>query len=293
MTAAARVWLQHLLPKRLLSAAVYTLARSRTSWIKTPLIRWFAATYGVDLSEAEHSDPRGYPTFNAFFTRALKPGSRPIAGDDATIVSPADGTLSEFGTVSDGELLQAKGMRYALADLLGKDPAATTAFVGGAYLTVYLAPHNYHRVHLPVAGALTGTTYIPGERFSVSAVVASSIEKLFCRNERVVCWLETPIGEIALVLVGALNVASISTATRGEIASGPKRHWPEPRPPTFARGAEIARFNLGSTVIVLFGRGAARWDDRLAPGSALRVGEPIGRLIGVGAAAADGGRALR
>jgi phosphatidylserine decarboxylase len=294
MTAAARVWLQHLLPKRFLSAAVYRVSRSRKEWIKKPLIGWFARTYGVDLSEAEHSDLGRYPTFNAFFTRALRDGVRPIAGDEATIVSPADGTLSEFGTVTDGELLQAKGMRYALAELLGKDLAATAGFVGGTYLTIYLAPHNYHRVHVPIAGTLTGTTYIPGERFSVSAAVASAIEGLYCRNERVVCSLETTVGEIALVLVGALNVGSISTVTRGEIASGPERNWPEPQPVSLGRGAEIARFNLGSTVIVLFGRGAARWDDGLVRGAELRVGQPIGRLAGVAAAApADHGRAPR
>ncbi|HLF12090.1 MAG TPA: archaetidylserine decarboxylase [Gammaproteobacteria bacterium] len=280
MTSLARVWLQHLLPKKLLSRAVYRIARSERPWIKGPLIGWYAKTYRVDLSDAEYSDPRAYPTLNAFFTRGLKPQARPLAGDERTVVSPADGILSEFGAITGGELLQAKGRRYRLAELLREDAAATAHFQGGSYLTVYLAPHNYHRVHLPVAASLTRTTYIPGERFGVSLETAGAIDRLFCRNERAVCWFDTPVGALAVVLVGALNVSSISTVSRGEIRSGPGQEWREPQPLHLPRGAEIARFNLGSTVIVLFGRDAVRWHEHLCVGAPLRMGEALGRILG-------------
>ena len=278
MTSLTRVWLQHLLPKALFSRAVYRLARSEHPVVKSTMIRWFARTYGVDLDEAEPSDLAAYPTLNAFFTRALKPGMRPLAGDEDTVVSPADGFLSEFGTISEGHLLQAKGMRYRLEELLVEDPASLTRFEGGSFLTVYLAPPNYHRVHVPIAGALTRTAYVPGERFSVSVVTAGAIGRLFCRNERVVCWLDTAVGPVAIVLVGALNVSSITTINLGEIKSGTARTWREREPLPLGRGAELGRFNLGSTVVLLFGRGAVRWDAGLAAGARLRMGEPLGRL---------------
>jgi phosphatidylserine decarboxylase len=277
MSSPPRVWLQHLLPKNLLSRMVYRIARSRRPWIKDPLIAWYARTYAVDLTEAETADLRAYPTLNAFFTRALREGARPIAGDEHTVVAPADGILSEYGTAVDGRLLQAKGMHYGLAELLGESDAAVTHLAQGAYMTVYLAPPNYHRVHLPIAGSLTRTTYIPGERFSVSLVSAGAIGGLFCRNERVICWFDTLAGEMAIVLVGALNVSSISTARLDEIASGGERRWREQTPVPYARGAEIARFNLGSTVIVLFQAGAVRWRQGLVSTAAVKVGQPIGR----------------
>ena len=278
MSSSPQVWLQHLLPRNWLSRTVFRIARSRKAWIKDPLIAWFARTYAVDLAEAETADLRAYPTLNAFFTRALAAGARPIAGDERTIVAPADGTLSELGTVTDGRLLQAKGMYYGVAELLGESPDAVAHFTRAAFLTVYLAPPNYHRVHLPLAGALTRTTYIPGERFSVSLVAASAIDRLFCRNERVVCWFDTLAGEMAIVLVGALNVSSISTARHGEIASGAERRWREASPVPYSRGAEIGRFNLGSTVIVLFPADAVRWTDGLLSTAPIKMGRPIGRV---------------
>jgi len=290
MSPLTRVWLQHLLPKKLLSSAVYRIARSERSWISGPLIGWFAKTYNVDLREAQHSDLRAYPTLNAFFTRALKPHARPLAGDERTVVSPADGTLSEFGAIADGRLLQAKGMRYRLEELLAEDAAVTARFQGGSYLTVYLAPHNYHRVHLPVTASLARTTYVPGERFGVSPDTASAIDRLFCRNERAICWFDTAVGEMVIVLVGALNVSSISTVNLGEIRSGPNRAWRDAEPLHLPRGAEIARFNLGSTVIVLFGRGAVHWHGQLSAGTPLRMGEALGRLHGESDAAGSAPR---
>ncbi|HEY8518992.1 MAG TPA: archaetidylserine decarboxylase [Gammaproteobacteria bacterium] len=278
MSYPAQVWLQHLLPKRLLCRVVHGAARARAPWLKDPLIRWFARHYHVDLSEAETATLTDYPTFNAFFTRALKPGARPLEGDERTIVSPADGLLTEFGRARAGQLLQAKNMRYSLAELLGEDEKEAARFVDGAYLTIYLAPHNYHRVHTPVAGTLIRTRYIPGRRLSVNAVTAGAVHGLFARNERVVCTLATAAGRLAVVLVGALNVSSISTTALGDIESGAPRVWQHEPGIPLARGAELGRFNLGSTVVLVFERGAAEWRDGLENGTEVRLGRALGRL---------------
>jgi phosphatidylserine decarboxylase len=277
MTSRAGVSLfQHLLPKDLISAVMYRLARSERRWIARPLIRGFARMYDVDLKDAEHTDFDRYPTFNGFFTRALKPGARVIEGGADTVISPADGTLSEFGALDADTLLQAKGRRYALAALLGESGERVDALLGGSYCTVYLAPRNYHRVHAPLDAALRRTRYIPGRRFSVSLATAASIDGIFCRNERAVCWFDTGLGPMVVVLVGALNVSSISTFNRGEIPSGEPQLWDEPAPLRVARGAEIGRFNLGSTVVVLFARGVVRWDSRLTTGMPLAMGTALG-----------------
>lgn len=278
MTSATRVWLlQHLIPKNLVSAFIYRVARSEAQWLKKPLIEWFARTYRVDLSEAEEQDLERYPTFNAFFTRALKAGARPLAGDEDTVIAPADGVVTEFGTIEDGRLLQAKGRHYHVAALLGEE---APELAGGEFLTIYLAPHNYHRVHMPLGGTLTRTRYLPGERFSVSVATAAVIDRLFCRNERVVCRFETAHGPMAIVLVGALNVSSISTINRGEIVSGKAQHWVENPPLTLARGGELGRFNMGSTVVLLFGPGVVRWDTDLQPGTPVTMGRALGRAVG-------------
>jgi phosphatidylserine decarboxylase len=327
------VSLQHVLPHGLMARVVYAASHSRKPWIKGPLIRWFAAQYGVDLREASQGDLDAYDSFNDFFTRALKPGARPAAGDETVVVSPVDGRLTEYGMLREGRLIQAKGLSYALAELVGEGPIDARRFENGAYATIYLAPHDYHRVHMPVAGRLTAVRYVPGRRFSVNEATSCGIRNLFCRNERVVCWFETsaadagraadargasrvdgiagdePVagpsgaavapasppppppapapaapaskGSMALVLVGALNVSSISLADRGEIPSGPARYSLEPEPRCYEKGAEIGRFNLGSTVIVLFPAGEVEWAPNLEPGSKLRVGEAIGtRVLG-------------
>lgn len=273
---SAGVWLQHLLPHGLLARIVYRASRSERPWIRRPLIRWFAGQYQVDVDEAAESDLDGYPTFNAFFTRRLKPGARPTAGGATTVVSPVDGRLTEFGEARAGQLIQAKGFDYALEELVGEGPFPDTDFSRASYATIYLAPQDYHRVHMPLDGSLVATRYIPGRRFSVNAATTCGIRNLFCRNERVVCWFETPAGPMALVLVGALNVSSISTVNRGEIASGAPRYWPETPPVELRKGDEIAAFNLGSTVIVVFPDNAVRWGDALAAGDKLRLGRELG-----------------
>jgi phosphatidylserine decarboxylase len=277
MTSRAWVWLsQHLIPKKLSSAVVYRATRSRRAWLKRPLTHWFARSYGVDMSEAANADLDSYATFNEFFTRELKAGARPIASTEGTLVAPADGVLTEHGAIEGDHLYQAKGSAYTLGELLGESGADVAALGGGRYFTVYLAPHNYHRVHAPLAARLTRTRYIPGARFSVSRATAAVIPKLFCRNERVVCWFETDYGTMAVVLVGALNVSSVSTFAQGEIASGAAREWREPQPRGVARGAEIGRFNMGSTVVVLLGTNAFSFTAEACDGLAVRMGQPLG-----------------
>ena len=281
MTSPARVrLLQHLLPKNLLSSVVYKLARSERRWIKAPLVHGFARGYRVDLADAEIQELAHYPSFNAFFSRALKPGARPLEGDEATVVAPADGVVTELGALDADRLLQAKGMSYSLADLLGEDGSAVRALHGGSYLTIYLAPHNYHRVHVPLAGALTRVRYVPGERFSVSRATAAAIDRLFCRNERAICWLDTSAGPMVVVLVGALNVSSVSVVGHGEIACGPAHEWREQPPRPLERGAELGRFNLGSTVVVLFGPNAVHWNPALGAGDVAVMGRAVGRTSG-------------
>ena len=276
----ATVLIQQLLPQRLMCRLVYRLARCSWSWISRPLVAWFAGRFGVDLQEAEHSRLENYSSLNEFFTRRLKPGARPISGDERTLISPVDGFLTQFGSANGGEVIQAKGLHYRLEALLGEPADRVAALMSGAFATLYLAPHQYHRVHLPLAGALQKTRYIPGKRYSVNARTAAVVPGLFCRNERVVCWFETVAGPMAVVLVGALNVSSIGTAWLGEIASGRARVWDDAGQSgrEFRRGAEIGRFNLGSTVVLVLPPGKATWRPGLAPGQAVRMGQALASL---------------
>jgi phosphatidylserine decarboxylase len=277
MSSARWIWLsQHLLPKNLLSAVVYRATRSRRRWLKRPLTRWFASTYGVDLTEAANADLDSYATFNEFFTRELKAGARPIERGLGTVIAPADGVLTEHGAVDGERLFQAKGMSYALAELLGEHGPAVADLAGGSYFTVYLAPHNYHRVHAPVDARLVRTRYIPGSRFSVSRATAATIPRLFCRNERVVCWLDSEHGRVVVVFIGALNVSSISTFAHGEIASGAPREWPEDPPRPIEQGQEIGRFNMGSTVVVLLGAARFAFTATASDGASVRMGQALG-----------------
>ena len=274
------VLIQHLLPQRLMGRLVYHVARCRRDWISQPLIGWFARRYAVDLAEAEHSRLESYASLNDFFTRRLKPGARPLARDERTLISPVDGFLTRFGTADGGEMIQSKGLHYRLEELLGEPLDRVGALASGSYATLYLAPHQYHRVHLPLAGTLQRTRYIPGKRFSVNGQTAAVVPRLLCRNERVVCWFETEVGPMAVVLVGALNVSSISTAWLGEIASGRARVWDAAglAQREFGRGAEIGRFNLGSTVVFVLPPGQAAWRPELAPGQAVRMGQALASL---------------
>ena len=274
------VWVQYVLPQRLLAALIYHVARCTWPLVKNPLVRWFANHYQVNVDELEQPSLSAYPNFNDFFTRALQQDARSLVGDEHTVVSPVDGYLTEFGTAAAGRLIQAKGMDYRLDELLGEPPEGAVNLVLGSFATIYLAPHNYHRVHMPLAGTLKRTRYVPGRRFSVNDLTVTRIPRLFCRNERVVCWFDTAIGPMVLVLVGALNVSSITTRWLGEIQSGERRLWQNSGLPQrrYGRGDEIARFNLGSTVIVLLPPAALTWNEELTANGPLRMGQSLGRI---------------
>lgn len=272
------VALQYLIPQKLSGRLIYRLSRSERPWLKNLLIAGFKRLYRVDADEAAVRDRSGYASFNAFFTRALKDGARPVAGDADAIASPVDGTVTEFGRLDRDRLMQAKGRSYSVQTLLSEQKELLEPFAGGQFLTIYLAPHDYHRVHAPVAGQLDRARYIPGRRFAVNLKTAAAIDQLFCRNERVALWLSTPAGYAVLVMVGALNVSSLSTALTGEIASGGERLISPDAPLRLTRGDELGRFNLGSTVVLLFPRDVAEWSDALEPGQSVRMGEALGRI---------------
>jgi phosphatidylserine decarboxylase len=282
----AFVALQYLVPQHALSALVHRLARAETPWLKRLLIRGFARLYAIDLSEAAEPDPERYPSFNAFFTRALTAGARPLPAAARAIASPCDGTVSERGTLAGERLLQArlraKSRWYTLGELLGEDPRSAD-FAGGEFATIYLAPHNYHRVHMPLDGRLTSLRCLPGRLFSVNTATAAAVPRLFARNERVVCRFETAAGPFAVVFVGALNVGSIAITGFGDLTPvRPRtaRAIALPDPPAFARGAELGRFNMGSTIILLLPPGRSRWADGFVPGATVRMGAAIGELAG-------------
>lgn len=275
----AALW-QRLIPQTLVCRTIYRIGRWSAPWFAGPLNSWFARRYRLDLSEAVRPEARDYPSLNALFTRALKPGARPVAAAMNAAVSPVDGTLTEFGRIDADTLLQAKGMPYSLAGLAAEPAAELGRFHDGEFMTIYLAPHDYHRVHAPVAGKLTRTRYVPGTRFCVNASTASSIPGLFSRNERAILRFSDQVETWLVVMVGALNVSSISTATRGEIPGGVAACWDEIEDMAFDKGAEIGRFNLGSTVVLVFPPGSIAWREDLRPGMNLRMGEQIGTLIG-------------
>ena len=275
---------QSLLPQRLLTRLTYRLTRLQTPWFKDTLIRLFIRHFRVNLTEAVESNPRAYRHFNAFFTRALKPGARPIAPGDRVVCCPVDGAVSQIGVAEADTLVQAKGRTFSLTALLGGAEQAKP-FQGGAFATLYLSPRDYHRIHLPLAGQLREMAHIPGQLFSVSPLTARMVDGLFARNERVVTRFDTPAGPMALVLVGAINVASIETVWAGVITpplGKTIRRWDYPPDGAGAvrlkKGAEMGRFNMGSTVIVLFGPGQVRWEREIVPGATVRMGQRLGKM---------------
>ena len=281
--ARAFIALQYLLPQHALSRLVYQLTRARTRWLKNALIRSFVAHFRPDMSEAEQPDPLGFESFNAFFTRALRAGARPAASDAGTLVSPVDGTVSQIGRLDGSKLLQAKGHAYTLEALLDERDEWAARLRGGSFATLYLAPYNYHRIHMPLAGTLRAAWYVPGALFSVNAATAASVPGLFARNERVVCVFEDGALSFALVLVGALFVGSMATVWHGEITPRARRartalDITTGVPAAQPRSAELGRFNMGSTVILLAPPGELDWEAALASGSTIRVGQSLARL---------------
>ena len=279
--------IQHLLPHRLLTALMYYSTRRRFRPWKNWQIHWFIERYGVDVSEAASADRDSYEHFNAFFTRTLRAGSRPLEGDAETVVCPADGRISAIGDIRAGMLLQAKGQHYSLHTLLGGDDRRAAPFEGGDFATLYLSPRDYHRVHMPVDGRLREMTYIPGRLFSVNFATARAVPRLFTRNERLVCLFDTELGPMALILVGAMLVAGLETVWSGPVTPphGQKmRTWRYDGESAMrlARGEEMGRFNAGSTVIVLFPEDRIDWLDAFESGASVRMGQALARSTAQG-----------
>lgn len=276
---------QYLLPHHALGQLMYGLTRLRQpAALKNAAIRAYIRFFGIDLNQAEPSDPQAYPDFNSFFTRALKPGARTLALDPQTVMAPVDGTLSQFGCITRGRLLQAKGRDFSVYELLGGSATAASTFQDGAFMTLYLSPRDYHRVHMPVAGTLEQMIHVPGRLFSVNAATTRVVPRLFARNERVICLFRTAQGPLAVVLVGALMVGSMQTTWAGQITppyGAAIRVWDyrqDAEPPQLAQGAELGRFNLGSTVILLFGPNQVQWEPALAPLQKILMGQRLGAL---------------
>lgn len=277
---------QYIIPQHGLSRLIGSIINSRQEKFKNYLIDSFIKRYNVDMRDAIETNPHSYPDFNSFFTRKLRPETRPIIGGENTIACPADGLISEFGTINESMILQAKNHQYTVADLLGGtkgDEAA--AFINGQFATFYLAPKDYHRVHIPITGKLRKMIYVPGKLFSVNLCTANNVPNLFARNERVICLFDTKVGPMAVILVGAMIVASIYTVWAGAITPSKNReiqardYSGNDAPIIIERGAELGHFQLGSTVIVLFGPRSIKWIDTLQKNQSVKMGELIGEKI--------------
>ena len=278
------IFLQHLVPHHALSRLVGFFARSEIRWLKTIFIERFIKAYNVNMAEALDPDPAHYPNFNAFFTRALAPGARPMPADENAVVCPADGAISAIGAIKADTLVQAKNHNYSVTNLLGGDATRAAPFQNGEFLTVYLSPKDYHRVHMPLSGTLREMIYVPGRLFSVNQTTADNIPDLFAVNERAVCIFDTAHGPMAVVLVGAMIVAGIETVWAGQVA--PAAHGitltrytdPASTPIYLAKGMELGRFMLGSTAIVLFGPGMVTLNAAVKSGDGVRLAQQIGTL---------------
>jgi phosphatidylserine decarboxylase len=276
-----KVLLQHLLPHRLLSKLAYSAARTRTPWFKDWLIGQVIRRFGVDMSEAADPEPRNYLHFNAFFTRELRPGARVCEADADALVMPADGKVSQIGRIEEGRIFQAKGHAFTATELLG-DAHFAEAYADGWFANIYLSPRDYHRVHMPWTGTLVETLHVPGRLFTVAPWGVQAIPRLFARNERLVCHFETDFGPMCVVMVGAMLVSGVETVWNGEeipaYASRPiRRDW-RGRGITLARFAEMARFNYGSTVIMLFPRDAVTL-EAIPTETVTRLGGRLGTVL--------------
>jgi len=274
---------QYITPQLGVSNLAGRLADSDSSpALKNRVIKWFIGRYGVDMSEAAETDPEAYPTFNAFFTRALKPGIRPLADGEKTLVSPVDGAISQLGQVTGDRVFQAKGQSFSLSELLGGEEATTAPFTSGEFSTIYLSPKDYHRIHMPMAGTLRQMIHVPGKLFSVNPVTAENVPNLFARNERVVCIFDTDSGPMAMVLVGAMIVGSVETRWAGVVVPGSRQvtstRYEGEQAISFEKGEEMGRFRLGSTVIMVMPKGAVTWNSDQVAGKTVRMGEAFGAL---------------
>ena len=271
---------QYVLPQHALSGVMHRLTRSEIPWWKNLAITSVVSLYGVNLAEAKQENPAAYLSFNDFFTRELKESARPILRDESAVLSPADGTISQIGKIDGNRILQAKNRWFNLVELFGGDQVLAAQFEGGSFITIYLSPRDYHRLHMPCSGTLSGMRHIPGQLFSVNNATTDFVPNLFARNERVVASFITPLGKMALVLVGAIFVSSIETVWHGVVTPPTARDirsWSyNTQAPNLNQGAEMGRFNMGSTIIVLFEANQISWLPDLTAGSATKMGQPIG-----------------
>jgi phosphatidylserine decarboxylase len=282
MKTALFIIFQHIAPQKLLSRIAGCVAECQADWFKNKLISWFIKRYDVDMSIAANPDPTSYKHFNDFFTRPLADGERPITEESNSIACPADGCISQLGKIEHGRIFQAKGQEYSLLELVGGDKNHSDLFQNGHFATIYLSPKDYHRVHIPLDGTLESMIHIPGDLFSVNESTADHVPRLFSRNERVVCLFSTEAGPMAVILVGAMIVASIETPWAGLVTPVKKqvRTWAykDDTAISFKKGDEIGRFKLGSTAIVLFGENTIEWKKQLLAQSPLKMGEAIGDI---------------
>jgi phosphatidylserine decarboxylase len=280
---------QYVMPQHFLSRVVYRVTRNRTPGVKNALINSFMRGFAPDMSDALQPDPLAYGSFNEFFTRALRPGARPLDSNDSVLISPVDGAVSQIGPLDGSQILQAKGHQYSLEALLDSGPSAINwapRFANGCFATLYLAPFNYHRIHMPLSGTLRAAWYVPGKLFSVNAVTAAAVPGLFARNERVVCIFEDGPRLFAMVLVGALFVGSMDTVWHGEITPrSPQTRLELPldesrAPLRLEKGAEMGRFNMGSTVILILPPDTIDWLPDVKARDPVRMGQTLARLRG-------------
>lgn len=268
---------QRVVPQHQLSRVVGKLAASEHPIVKNTVIQAFKAQYGIDMSIAEQSNPLKFKSFNEFFTRSLKQGVRSIDAHAESVVSPADGAISQLGKIVEGDIFQAKGQHFSIEKLIA-DPQLAEPFKNGQFATVYLSPKDYHRVHMPVAGTLTETLYVPGELFSVNQTTAENIPGLFARNERMVCLFDTELGRMAVVLVGAMIVAGIETVATGKVKPTGRLELNQ-HDLFLEKGAELGRFYLGSTAVILFEQNKMEWDANFKANSTVVMGEALGHRL--------------
>jgi len=279
-----KIILQYCYPKHAVSRLVGKLAQASAGPLTTALIKVFIRKFQVNMQEAQNSEPSDYKNFNDFFTRSLKEGMRPIIQEQNQLAQPVDGAISQLGDVAQGRIIQAKGRDYSVKELLGGDQAMSDLFEQGKFATIYLAPKDYHRIHMPIEGDLKKMTYVPGELFSVNPLTAQNVDRLFARNERVVTLFETPAGPMALILVGATIVASIETTWAGTVT--PPRgskifswNYEKETALSFKKGDEMGRFKLGSTVIALFAKDCIEFNKNLEEETVTRMGEHFATQI--------------
>ncbi len=276
------VYSQYLTPQHLLSRAAGKVAECEQPRFKNALIEWFIRKYGVNMAEAERQSPEEFKHFNDFFTRSLKPDARTIDTRKEIIISPVDGAVSQLGDIRQGQIFQAKGQSFSLVELLGGDVDRAQPFMGGKFATIYLSPKDYHRIHMPISGTLKEMVYIPGKLFSVNPVTAENVPRLFARNERVAAIFDTELGPMAMVLVGAMIVASIETVWSGLVAPLKRevksQHYNLSNPITLEKGVEMGRFKLGSTVVLAFPENTADFLEAFQAGSNVRMGEAFGTI---------------